>query len=170
EAEQSASTASVQKDSAPQSKAKATEGKPTATKQAARKTVVESGADAAKGGQKALSPVGPTGKKTPQSPLDRIEPSPELSEKPLKGMLQAIAKNMDQSLELPTATTVRDMPVKLMWENRAMINDHLKRTRGGKISFTHILGWAIVKAVQVHPDMNIRYEVQDGKPTAVQPE
>ena len=51
-----------------------------------------------------------------------------------------------------------------------MINDHLRRTRGGKISFTHILGWAIVKAVQVHPDMNIRYEVQDGKPTAVQPE
>ena len=170
EAAQSASSASVKKDSAPQSKAKATEGKPTATKQAARKTVVESGADAAKGVQKAPSPVGPTGKKTPQSPLDRIEPYPEFSEKPLKGMFKAIAKNMDQSLEIPTATTVRDMPVKLMWENRAMINDHLKRTRGGKISFTHILGWAIVKAVQVHPDMNIRYEVQDGKPTAVQPE
>src|SRR5690625_7191335 len=77
---------------------------------------------------------------------------------------------MSHSLDCRAATLLRDMPVKLMWENRAMINDHLKRTRGGKISFTHILGWAIVKAVQVHPDMNIRYEVQDGKPTAVQPE
>ncbi|WP_301206083.1 multifunctional oxoglutarate decarboxylase/oxoglutarate dehydrogenase thiamine pyrophosphate-binding subunit/dihydrolipoyllysine-residue succinyltransferase subunit, partial [Corynebacterium stationis] len=170
EAAQSASSASVKKDSAPQSKAKATEGKPTEAKQAARKTVVESGAEAAKGVQKAPSPAGPPAKKAPASPLDRIEPYPEFSEKPLKGMFKAIAKNMDQSLEIPTATTVRDMPVKLMWENRAMINDHLKRTRGGKISFTHILGWAIVKAVQVHPDMNIRYEVQDGKPTAVQPE
>ena len=51
-----------------------------------------------------------------------------------------------------------------------MINDHLKRTRGGKISFTHILGYALVKATQIHPDMNVRYEVKDGKPTVVQPE
>src|SRR5699024_9661341 len=170
EAAQSAPKASAKKDSTQQSKAKATEGEPTATKQAARKTVVESSAEESKTIQKAPSPVGPAPKKSPASPLDRIEPYPEFSEKPLKGMFRAIAKNMDQSLEIPTATTVRDMPVKLMWENRAMINDHLKRTRGGKISFPYILGWAIVKAVQIHPDMNIRYEVQDGKPTAVQPE
>ncbi|GJN42794.1 2-oxoglutarate dehydrogenase E1/E2 component [Corynebacterium ammoniagenes] len=170
EAAQSAPKASAKKDAPQQSKAKATEGEPTATKQAARKTVVDASAEEAKTIQKAPSPVGPAPKKSPESPLDRIEPYPEFSEKPLKGMFRAIAKNMDQSLEIPTATTVRDMPVKLMWENRAMINDHLKRTRGGKISFTHILGWAIVKAVQIHPDMNIRYEVQDGKPTAVQPE
>ena len=65
--------------------------------------------------QKAPSPAGPPAKKAPASPLDRIEPYPEFSEKPLKGMFKAIAKNMDQSLEIPTATTVRDMPVKLMW-------------------------------------------------------
>lgn len=162
--------AAAPKAAAPKSDAKATEGKPTSTKQAARKTEVDSSVEQAKKAQKAPAPVAPAPKKGPQSPLDRIEPYPEFSEKPLKGMFKAIAKNMDQSLEIPTATTVRDMPVKLMWENRSMINDHLKRTRGGKISFTHILGWAIVKAVQIHPDMNIRYEVQDGKPTAVQPE
>lgn len=59
-AAQSASSASVKKDSAPQSKAKATEGKPTEAKQAARKTVVESGAEAAKGVQKAPEPCRPT--------------------------------------------------------------------------------------------------------------
>ena len=109
-------------------------------------------------------------KKKAESPLDRIQDSPEPGSRPLKGMFKAIAKNMDESLEIPTATTVRDIPVKLMWENRAMINDHLKRTRGGKISFTHILGYALVKAVQIHPDMNVRYEIKDGKPTVVQPE
>ena len=108
--------------------------------------------------------------KKSESPLDRIKDAPEPGSRVLKGMFKAIAKNMDESLEIPTATTVRDIPVKLMWENRAMINDHLKRTRGGKISFTHILGYALVKAVQIHPDMNVRYEVQDGKPTVVQPE
>ncbi|MGX4761738.1 multifunctional oxoglutarate decarboxylase/oxoglutarate dehydrogenase thiamine pyrophosphate-binding subunit/dihydrolipoyllysine-residue succinyltransferase subunit [Corynebacterium minutissimum] len=108
--------------------------------------------------------------KKSESPLDRIKDAPEPGSRVLKGMFKAIAKNMDESLEIPTATTVRDIPVKLMWENRAMINDHLKRTRGGKISFTHILGYALVKAVQIHPDMNVRYEIQDGKPTVVQPE
>ena len=95
EAAQSASSASVKKDSAPQSKAKATEGKPTEAKQAARKTVVESGAEAAKGVQKAPSPAGPPAKKAPASPLDRIEPYPEFSEKPLKGMFMYIAMMMD---------------------------------------------------------------------------
>ena len=108
--------------------------------------------------------------KKSESPLDRIKDAPEPGSRVLKGMFKAIAKNMDESLEIPTATTVRDIPVKLMWENRAMINDHLKRTRGGKISFTHILGYAMVKAVQIHPDMNVRYEIKDGKPTVVQPE
>ena len=111
-----------------------------------------------------------TDPKKSESPLDRIKDAPEPGSRVLKGMFKAIAKNMDESLEIPTATTVRDIPVKLMWENRAMINDHLKRTRGGKISFTHLLGYALVKAVQIHPDMNVRYEIQDGKPTVVQPE
>ncbi|WP_018295848.1 multifunctional oxoglutarate decarboxylase/oxoglutarate dehydrogenase thiamine pyrophosphate-binding subunit/dihydrolipoyllysine-residue succinyltransferase subunit [Corynebacterium lubricantis] len=119
--------------------------------------------------QKASKPA----KKTPKpksSPLDRIGEAPEPSEIQLKGTFKAIAKNMDESLEVPTATTVRDMPVKLMFENRAQVNDHLKRTRGGKISFTHILGYAIVKSAMIHPDLNVRYELRDGKPFKIQPE
>ena len=127
----------------------------------------------AQSGSKVAAAADKTAKKSEkksESPLDRIKEAPEPGSRVLKGMFKAIAKNMDESLEIPTATTVRDIPVKLMWENRAMINDHLKRTRGGKISFTHILGYALVKAVQIHPDMNVRYELQDGKPTVVQPE
>ncbi|MCQ4619415.1 multifunctional oxoglutarate decarboxylase/oxoglutarate dehydrogenase thiamine pyrophosphate-binding subunit/dihydrolipoyllysine-residue succinyltransferase subunit [Corynebacterium sp. CCUG 59401] len=104
------------------------------------------------------------------SPMEKVKPLPEAGETQLKGTFKAIAKNMDESLTVPTATTVRDMPVKLMFENRAQINDHLKRTRGGKISFTHIIGWAIVKSAMIHPGMNVNYTVKDGKPFVVTPE
>ncbi|MBP3088973.1 multifunctional oxoglutarate decarboxylase/oxoglutarate dehydrogenase thiamine pyrophosphate-binding subunit/dihydrolipoyllysine-residue succinyltransferase subunit [Corynebacterium sp. sy017] len=95
---------------------------------------------------------------------------PEAGSKQLKGIFKAIAKNMDESLEIPTATSVRDMPVKLMFENRAIINEHLQRTHGGKVSFTHIIGYALVKGVMAHPDMNNNYAVIDGKPTVITPE
>ena len=146
--------------------AKKTEGTTTARKQEVRETNVDkSVAKAQEKSAKAKQSV-----KKPESPLDRIEDYKGGEERKLKGMFKAIAKNMEESLEIPTATTVRDMPVKLMWENRSMINDHLKRTRGGKISFTHIIGYAMVKAVQLHPDMNVRYELKDGKPYVIQPE
>ena len=109
-------------------------------------------------------------KKIAASPLSRIGSLPGASESPLRGMAKAIAKNMEISLEVPTATSVRDMPVRLMFENRAMINDQLARGRGGKISFTHILGYALVKAVMLHQVMNNAYAVVDNKPTLVVPE
>ncbi|WP_115684866.1 multifunctional oxoglutarate decarboxylase/oxoglutarate dehydrogenase thiamine pyrophosphate-binding subunit/dihydrolipoyllysine-residue succinyltransferase subunit [Corynebacterium senegalense] len=105
------------------------------------------------------------------SPLDKVgSVSVEPGETQLKGAFRAIAKNMNESLSVPTATTVRDMPVKLMFENRALINDHLKRTRGGKISFTHILGYAIIQSTKLHPDMNKSYREEGNKSFAVQPE
>ncbi|WKD57871.1 2-oxoglutarate dehydrogenase E1/E2 component [Corynebacterium capitovis DSM 44611] len=105
------------------------------------------------------------------SPLDKLSSvSTEPGEVQLKGAFKAIAKNMNESLSVPTATTVRDMPVKLMFENRSLVNDHLKRTRGGKISFTHIIGYAIVQATKLHPDMNKSYREEGSKSFAVQPE
>ena len=58
----------------------------------------------------------------------------------LRGAAAAVVKNMNASLDVPTATSVRAIPAKLMIDNRVVINNHLKRTRGGKISFTHLLG------------------------------
>ncbi|MGH3517091.1 MAG: multifunctional oxoglutarate decarboxylase/oxoglutarate dehydrogenase thiamine pyrophosphate-binding subunit/dihydrolipoyllysine-residue succinyltransferase subunit, partial [Haloechinothrix sp.] len=90
--------------------------------------------------------------------------------KVLRGAAAAIAKNMDASLAVPTATSVRAVPAKLMADNRVVINNHLKRTRGGKISFTHLIGYAMVRALRDYPNMNRHYEVIDGKPHAITPE
>ncbi|MGV0745504.1 multifunctional oxoglutarate decarboxylase/oxoglutarate dehydrogenase thiamine pyrophosphate-binding subunit/dihydrolipoyllysine-residue succinyltransferase subunit [Mycolicibacterium sp. XJ870] len=87
----------------------------------------------------------------------------------LRGAAAAVVKNMNASLEVPTATSVRAIPAKLMIDNRVVINNHLKRTRGGKISFTHLLGYAIVQAVKKFPNMNRHFTVVNGKPTAVTP-
>ncbi|MFF4703641.1 multifunctional oxoglutarate decarboxylase/oxoglutarate dehydrogenase thiamine pyrophosphate-binding subunit/dihydrolipoyllysine-residue succinyltransferase subunit [Streptomyces sp. NPDC001288] len=87
----------------------------------------------------------------------------------LRGPAAAVAKNMNASLELPTATSVRAVPVKLLFDNRIVINNHLKRARGGKISFTHLIGFAMVQAIKAMPSMNYAFGEKDGKPTLVKP-
>jgi 2-oxoglutarate decarboxylase len=87
----------------------------------------------------------------------------------LRGAAAAVVKNMSASLQVPTATSVRAIPAKLMIDNRTVINNHLKRTRGGKISFTHLLGYAIVQAVKQFPNMNRHFAEIDGKPNVVTP-
>ena len=87
----------------------------------------------------------------------------------LKGMGKAIAANMDASLTVPTATSVRTVPAKLLIDNRIVINSHLGRTRGGKISFTHILAWAIIKTLKEFPSQNVYYDIIDDKPSVVIP-
>ena len=76
---------------------------------------------------------------------------------------------MDVSLTVPTATSVRTVPVKLLWDNRIVINNHLARARGGKVSFTHIIGYALVKALKTMPEMNNGFDIMDGKPNLIQP-
>ena len=87
----------------------------------------------------------------------------------LKGMSKALATNMDASLSVPVATSVRTIPAKLMIDNRIVINSHLGRTRGGKVSFTHILGYALVRALKEFPSQNVYYDEIDGKPAAISP-
>ena len=87
----------------------------------------------------------------------------------LKGMSKALAANMDASLEVPTATSVRTIPAKLLIDNRIVINSHLSRTRGGKVSFTHIIGYAIIRALKEFPSQNVYYDLVEGRPAAVQP-
>ncbi|MCU1643607.1 MAG: 2-oxoglutarate decarboxylase [Nocardia sp.] len=87
----------------------------------------------------------------------------------LRGPAAAVVKNMSASLSIPTATSVRAIPAKLMIDNRLVINNHLARTRGGKISFTHLLGYAIVQGVKAFPNMNRHFAEIDGKPNSVTP-
>ena len=88
---------------------------------------------------------------------------------PLRGIFKTIAANMDASLTLPTATSVRTIPAKLMIDNRIVINNHMARSRGGKISFTHLIGWAMVQALKEFPSQNVYYDEIDGKPSVVAP-
>ncbi|MGW5128324.1 multifunctional oxoglutarate decarboxylase/oxoglutarate dehydrogenase thiamine pyrophosphate-binding subunit/dihydrolipoyllysine-residue succinyltransferase subunit [Streptomyces sp. NPDC004069] len=104
----------------------------------------------------------------PAEPAAAAPAGPELVT--LRGPSAAVAKNMNASLELPTATSVRAVPVKLLFDNRIVINNHLKRARGGKISFTHIIGYAMVQAIKQMPSMNWSFAQKDGKPTLVKPE
>ncbi|MDT0183271.1 multifunctional oxoglutarate decarboxylase/oxoglutarate dehydrogenase thiamine pyrophosphate-binding subunit/dihydrolipoyllysine-residue succinyltransferase subunit [Microbacterium sp. ARD31] len=87
----------------------------------------------------------------------------------LKGMTKALAANMDESLTVPTATSVRTVPAKLMIDNRIVVNNHMSRTRGGKVSFTHLIGWAIIRALKEFPSQNVFYAEMDGKPSVVAP-
>ncbi len=83
----------------------------------------------------------------------------------LKGPAARVVANMDASLSVPTATSVRAVPAKLMIDNRVVINNNLARGRGGKVSYTHLIGWALVRALAEIPEMNNAFAVVDGKPT-----
>ncbi len=101
-----------------------------------------------------------------------VRPGPaalETTLTPMKGPSARIVKNMDISLTVPTATSVRAIPAKVLIENRTAINSHLRRNRGGKVSFTHLIGYAVVKALALMPDMNNSYSEIDGKPNIVTP-
>ncbi|MFF0623571.1 multifunctional oxoglutarate decarboxylase/oxoglutarate dehydrogenase thiamine pyrophosphate-binding subunit/dihydrolipoyllysine-residue succinyltransferase subunit [Streptomyces sp. NPDC004296] len=116
------------------------------------------------------APAKPAAKPAPaaeQSPAGEAPEGPEFVT--LRGPSAAVAKNMHASLELPTATSVRAVPVKLLFDNRIVINNHLKRARGGKVSFTHVIGYAMVQALKAMPSMNNSFAEKDGKPTLVKP-
>jgi 2-oxoglutarate dehydrogenase E1 component len=89
---------------------------------------------------------------------------------PLRGVAGRVVASMEASLTVPTATSVRAIPAKLMIDNRTVITNHLKRTRGGKVSFTHIIAYAMIKALRAMPEMNTFYGEVDGKPALGKPE
>ncbi|MGA5550458.1 multifunctional oxoglutarate decarboxylase/oxoglutarate dehydrogenase thiamine pyrophosphate-binding subunit/dihydrolipoyllysine-residue succinyltransferase subunit [Streptomyces pseudogriseolus] len=151
--------------------------RPAAPAQAPAPAAKPAAAPAAKAPAQAPAPAQPAKQAAPAAkpaPAKKAEPAGEAKTGPeqvtLRGPSAAVAKNMDASLELPTATSVRAVPVKLLFDNRIVINNHLKRARGGKISFTHLIGYAMVQAIKAMPSMNWSFAKVDGKPTLVKPE
>ena len=116
------------------------------------------------------SPTKPE-KKTETKSKEKSESAQDALEdaSPLRGIAAVIAENMEASLEVPTATSVRNIPAKLLEENRRTINRYLAATKGGKVSFTHMIGWAILKALEDRPAMKANYERVDDKPHVVVP-
>ena len=76
---------------------------------------------------------------------------------PLRGAAARIAENMNASLTIPLATSQRIIPVKVIDENRRIINEHRALLGKSKISYTHLIGWAIVKALRSNPTLNHAY-------------
>ncbi|MEZ5247725.1 MAG: multifunctional oxoglutarate decarboxylase/oxoglutarate dehydrogenase thiamine pyrophosphate-binding subunit/dihydrolipoyllysine-residue succinyltransferase subunit [Ilumatobacteraceae bacterium] len=102
------------------------------------------------------------------APAATVAPVVEIGE-PIRGAGVAIAANMERSLGVPTATSFRNVPAKLLEVNRKVINGYRSRSGQGKVSFTHLIGYAIVRAiVDAVPGMNNTYaEGADGKPRLV---
>jgi 2-oxoglutarate decarboxylase len=84
---------------------------------------------------------------------------------PLRGPALKIVENMERSLSVPTATSERRIPVKLLDENRRIINQHLAENDRGKASYTHLIAWAMVRALDSFPRLNDGYAAVDGTPT-----
>ena len=116
-----------------------------------------------------LPPAPPSGTAPPTSPYAqrlarqhrRNGGAGEDSSVRLRGAAARTAKNMEASLSVPTATSARAVPAKVLIENRAIINGHLAHTRGGRVSFTHLIGWAVVESLSEMPSMNVSYAVDD---------
>ncbi|HYN03164.1 MAG TPA: multifunctional oxoglutarate decarboxylase/oxoglutarate dehydrogenase thiamine pyrophosphate-binding subunit/dihydrolipoyllysine-residue succinyltransferase subunit, partial [Vicinamibacteria bacterium] len=87
---------------------------------------------------------------------------------PIRGGAMRVVENMEASLQVPTATSVRTIPVRTLEENRRLLNKHREAAGQGKVSFTHLVAWAILRAFDTFPRMNDAYAEVDGQPHRIQ--
>jgi 2-oxoglutarate dehydrogenase E1 component len=111
------------------------------------------------------APPAPAAASVPRPAL----PGPRAGEQavPIAGGAATIARNMEASLAVPTATSNRVIPVKNMEENRRILNRHREALGLSKVSFTHFVAWAIVRALEKHPGMNDAFGEADGRPARI---
>ncbi len=99
---------------------------------------------------------------TAEEPDEDTGPDPAIE--PIRGIGAAIVENMEASLGVPTATTFRTIPVRLLEENRRLINEHQHASARPKVSFTHLIAYAVLRALDKHPGMNHGYRAEEGTP------
>ena len=113
-----------------------------------------------------IAPTAPVAPVPPpvSAPTPRAEPTAGAEEEPviLRGAASRIVANMEASLGVPTATSVRTVPARLLEVNRQILNNQLARTTGAKVSFTHLIGFAIVRALCDVPALNAAFVVDAG--------
>src|SRR4051794_2198871 len=108
---------------------------------------------------------GPKPAAAPSKPPEKPAEAPVSGDlQPLRGAAGRIAENMSASLAIPLATSQRTIAVKVMDENRRIINQHRSLIGRSKVSYTHLIGWAIVKAIETIPTLNYAYAEKDGQP------
>src|SRR3989454_7829524 len=106
------------------------------------------------------------GASPPTPPVSRV-PSPGLS--PITGPAARLVQNMADSLSVPTATSFREVAVDVLDAQRKDLNARLAAS-GKQISFTHLIGFAIVQAAKQLPVMTHAFREVDGKPHRFDPQ
>jgi 2-oxoglutarate decarboxylase len=132
--------------------------------------VAAGGASVAPAARPASTPAPAPAAPAPAPPRPTPVPTPPPSTGTpvaLRGAASKIVANMESSLTVPTATSVRNIPVKVLEENRRVINNHLTLIGQSKASYTHIIAFALMHAVQRFPRMNSAFTTQDGTPTRI---
>src|SRR5436305_14776011 len=110
----------------------------------------------------------PAAATTPAKTADKPAETPVSGDlQPLRGAAGRIAENMSASLAIPLATSQRTIAVKVMDENRRIINNHRTLVSRSKVSYTHLIGWAVVKALDTIPTLNYAYAEKDRQPYRV---
>ena len=148
-----------------------TSGAPSVAAAAATSPEVRAVTEAHRPADEALDPLPAPAEPAVQAPPPVPAPDASVEElgKPIRGAGAAIVRNMEASLDVPTATSFRNVPAKLLEVNRKVINGFRSRSGQGKISFTHLIGWAVVRAIadEVPAMKNGFVEGEDGKPRLV---
>lgn len=103
------------------------------------------------------SAVAPATEQTAKTPAAEIA----ANKLAIRGPALKIVENMDASLTVPTATSQRQVQLKVLDENRTLLNRYLAQS-GRKASYTHLVAWAIVKAIGKFPQMNDGFEEIEG--------
>lgn len=109
-----------------------------------------------------------------EEPKEKKKKEPTIPEgaelEKIKGVASKIVENMDESVYVPTATSLRVLPVKMMTEDRAIINSHLQKIGNMKASFTHLIAWAVIQALKEFPNINSYYVEKNGDHYRVKPD
>jgi 2-oxoglutarate decarboxylase len=87
------------------------------------------------------------------------EAAAEPSAQPLRGGAAALARYMEESRSIPTATSFRTLTVTVLDARRREL-----KAAGRRVSFTHVIAYAIARAAQDMPVMANHFAEIDGKP------
>src|SRR5262252_2799759 len=101
----------------------------------------------------------PAKTKQTAAPVLTTSPDVQVEVLPIRGPALKIVENMEASLAVPTATSLRRIPVRLLDENRRIINRHLETGNQGKASYTHLIAFALLRALEEFPQMNDGFAV-----------
>ena len=108
--------------------------------------------------------------KPPSAAAVPAEPREGEERAPIRGAALRIAENMAASLGVPTATSQRQIPIKLLDENRRLVNDYRTANELPKVSVTHLVGWAVLQALKAFPRLNDAFDESGGAPARLRRE